>query len=99
MVEAYSIKNYAENIDWFVLGGESGPKARIMKEEWVKDFISDCSKYNVPFLFKQWGEFAPVNGVMTKIGVDAAGDLIDGINYADYPVITKEITEKKKFSI
>lgn len=99
VVEAYSIKDYFENIDWFVLGGESGPKARVMKEEWVKSFIKECSDYNIPFLFKQWGEFAPVNGIMTKIGVDAAGDLIDGINYAQYPVFNDNSTEKKKFSI
>ena len=66
-----------------------------MKEEWVKDFIKDCTDFNIPFLFKQWGEYAPVNGVMTLVGVDAAGDLVDGINYADYPVIK----EKKKLSI
>ena len=36
---------------------------------------------------------------MTKVGVDAAGDLIDGVNYADYPVFEKKATLHKKFSI
>jgi protein gp37 len=70
-----------------------------MKEEWVKNFINDCSKHNIPFLFKQWGEYAPVNGVMTLVGVDTAGDLIDGINYAEYPVVESTMVEKKKLTI
>ncbi len=85
LVEAYSLKDYASDIDWFVLGGESGPKARIMKEEWVLNFVEECQKYHIPFLFKQWGEYAPINGVMTHVGVDAAGDLIHNFNYAQYP--------------
>ncbi len=43
------------NIDWVIVGGESGPKARPMKEEWVLDVRNACIEYNVPFFFKQWG--------------------------------------------
>jgi protein gp37 len=43
------------NINWVIVGGESGPKARPMKEEWVVSIRNKCLKQNVPFFFKQWG--------------------------------------------
>ena len=43
------------NIDWVIVGGESGPGARPMKEEWVLDIRDQCLKMKVPFFFKQWG--------------------------------------------
>jgi protein gp37 len=43
------------NIDWVIVGGESGPGARSMKEEWVLDIRDQCLASNVPFFFKQWG--------------------------------------------
>ena len=43
------------NIDWVIAGGESGPKARPMKEEWVISIKNQCLKSEVPFFFKQWG--------------------------------------------
>jgi len=43
------------DIDWIIVGGESGPKARSMKEEWVSDIQDYCLKFDVPFFFKQWG--------------------------------------------
>jgi len=45
------------NIDWVIVGGESGPKARPMKKDWVIDIKDQCLKSNVPFFFKQWGGF------------------------------------------
>jgi protein gp37 len=46
-----------ENIDWAIVGGESGPGARPMKEEWVKNIRDQCQKAGVAFFFKQWGGF------------------------------------------
>ena len=46
-----------ENIDWVIVGGESGPKARYMDPEWVLDIMEQCEKANVKFFFKQWGGF------------------------------------------
>ena len=43
------------NIHWVIVGGESGPKARPMKEEWVLDIKDQCKEVCVPFFFKQWG--------------------------------------------
>jgi protein gp37 len=42
-------------IHWAIVGGESGPGARPMDSEWVKDIRDQCLASNVPFFFKQWG--------------------------------------------
>jgi len=42
-------------IDWVIVGGESGPGARPIQEEWVEDIKSQCVILGVPFFFKQWG--------------------------------------------
>jgi protein gp37 len=44
-----------EGVDWVILGGESGPGARPMQEQWVKDIRDQCLAAEVPFFFKQWG--------------------------------------------
>jgi protein gp37 len=44
-----------DGIDWVITGGESGPHARPMAEEWVKDIRDACVAQSVPFFFKQWG--------------------------------------------
>jgi len=43
------------NIDWVIVGGESGPKSRPINKEWVIDIRDQCIKGKVPFFFKQWG--------------------------------------------
>jgi hypothetical protein len=50
-----------EWIDWIIVGGESGRKARPTDTRWVRDIRNQCIKYNIPFLFKQWGELKPKN--------------------------------------
>jgi protein gp37 len=44
-------------IDWVIVGGESGPKSRSMKPEWVIDIKNQCLNAKTPFFFKQWGGF------------------------------------------
>ena len=44
-----------EGIDWVIVGGESGPRARPMKESWAIDIRNQCQKRKIPFFFKQWG--------------------------------------------
>ncbi|WP_118196902.1 DUF5131 family protein [Albibacterium indicum] len=43
------------NIHWVIVGGESGPKARVMKPEWALKVMHQCNAQNVAFFFKQWG--------------------------------------------
>jgi len=42
-------------IDWVIVGGESGPKARPMLEQWVVQIRDHCMAHRLPFFFKQWG--------------------------------------------
>ena len=63
------------NIDWVIVGGESGPGSRPIEERWVRDIRKQCRKANVPFFFKQWG------GVNKK----KAGRLLDGRVYDEMP--------------
>ncbi len=44
-----------DGIDWVIVGGESGPGARLMQAEWVHRIRSLCQRDKVPFFFKQWG--------------------------------------------
>lgn len=46
-------------IDWVIVGGESGPGARPMHPQWVRDLRDQCVAAGVPFFFKQWGEWRP----------------------------------------
>jgi protein gp37 len=63
------------NIDWIIVGGESGQKARPIKEEWVLDIKNQCVQKQIPFFFKQWG------GKNKK----AAGKLLQGERYCQMP--------------
>jgi len=44
-----------DGIHWVIVGGESGPGARLMKKEWVLSIRDQCRRARVPFFFKQWG--------------------------------------------
>lgn len=59
--QVYPGKVNIPGVDWVIVGGESGPHARIMREEWAIDLKEQCVAAGIPFLFKQWGEWAPVN--------------------------------------
>ena len=44
-----------DRMNWVIVGGESGPRARPMEPEWVEGIYCQCSRARVPFFFKQWG--------------------------------------------
>jgi len=50
------------NIDWVITGGESGPRARPVDPEWVRDIRDKCETAAVPFFHKQWGGRTPKSG-------------------------------------
>lgn len=54
--------NALEALSWVICGGESGPKARPMHPDWARSLRDQCAAAGVPFLFKQWGEWAEVDG-------------------------------------
>lgn len=63
------------NINWVIVGGESGPGSRPMDKKWVFEIQQQCSKANVPFFFKQWG------GINKK----KSGRLLNGRVYSEMP--------------
>lgn len=62
-------------INWVIVGGESGPGARPMNIQWVRDIRDQCQKANVAFFFKQWG------GVRKK----KTGRELDGRTHDEFP--------------
>lgn len=52
-----------EDLNWVITGGESGPKARPASPAWFRDLLSQCMAASVPFHFKQWGDWAPGDGL------------------------------------
>jgi len=52
-----------KGLSWVIVGGESGPRCRPMKEEWARSVRDQCHAAEVPFFFKQWGgERKDLNG-------------------------------------
>ena len=64
-----------DSIEWVIVGGESGPKARPMREEWVMDIKRQCEDQDSAFFFKQWGTWGS-DGI--KRNKHANGKLLDG---------------------
>lgn len=71
-------------IGWVIVGGESGAKARPMKEEWVLNIRRQCEEQGVPFFFKQWGTWG-ADGV--RRDKKANGFLLQGQKFQQYPEV------------
>jgi protein gp37 len=69
-----------QGIDWVIVGGESGPSARPMDADWVRQLRDISSREGVPFFFKQWG------GRNKK----KAGRLLDGRTWDEMPWINRQ---------
>lgn len=120
----------SNSIDWVVVGGESGPQARPMHPDWARSLRDQCVAADVPFFFKQWGEWAPLadhaevlsdenqhdiyrdrikirgvnregnqrmcaedeGGEVVRLGKKAAGRLLDGVEWNQFPETAKAVT-------
>jgi protein gp37 len=69
-------------IDWVIVGGESGHRARRMHVAWARKIRLLCEAAEVPYFFKQWGAF---NAAGVKVGKHAAGRVLDGRTYNEMP--------------
>jgi protein gp37 len=69
-------------VDWVIVGGESGPKARPMNEKWVWKIKERCDIYDVPFFFKQWGTWG---ADMVKRNKKRNGRKFQGRIWEEYP--------------
>ena len=70
-----------EGIHWVIVGGESGPNHRPVREEWILSVRDECETAGVPFFFKQWG------GMKSKSG----GRLLQGRTYSGFPELENEL--------
>lgn len=95
------MRGWFPKLDWVIAGGESGTKARPMHPDWARSLRDQCAAAGVPFLFKQWGEWAPYNRGQTdgsllatqnscdepmqRFGKKLAGRLLDGVEHNGFP--------------
>lgn len=77
-----------EGIDWVIVGGESGPGARPMRPDWVREIRSKCVQNSVPFFFKQWG------GVQKK----RTGRVLDGRTWDQMPSYAPNTTKTGRWA-
>lgn len=76
-----SATNWVQPIDWVICGGESGASARPMHPNWATSLRDQCEASDVPFFFKQWGEWGPDNlsdSPAKSLWMSTDGTLIDG---------------------
>ena len=69
-----------DSMDWVIVGGESGPRARPMEAAWVEKIHLQCKRASVPFFFKQWG------GVQKS----RTGRMLHGRTYDESPAIAEQ---------
>ncbi|MGN6183959.1 MAG: DUF5131 family protein [Thermoanaerobaculia bacterium] len=68
-------------IDWVIVGGESGPRARAVERSWILEIRDHCAKASVPFFFKQWG------GTNKK----KTGRELEGRTWDQMPALSREV--------
>ena len=104
---------WGPQVQWVIVGGESGPKARPMHPDWARSIRDQCVEAGVAFHFKQWGAWAPKSMpwdvdyeesarpsgmppweeaggavAMFRIGKKAAGRLLDGRTWDEFPEVS-----------
>lgn len=96
---------YLFDLDWVIVGGETGANARPMHPDWVRSIQKQCEEAKVPFFFKQWGEYKTlpqgksVTGYKShfwqdgrqavRVGKKQAGHLLDGVEYREMPEVNQ----------
>jgi protein gp37 len=74
-----------KGIDWVIVGGESGPRARAMDARWAIDVRKQCRKAKVAFFFKQWGGRSPKSG----------GRVLEGREWREFPATPSTISARR----
>ena len=80
LLKAVDLRPFLDDIQWVIVGGESGAKARPLRAEWVRQIRDDCLDADRPFFFKQWG------GRTSKAG----GRTLDGRTWNKFPSMNHE---------
>lgn len=76
------------DMDWVIVGGESGPHARAMRPEWVREVRDQCTRCHIPFFFKQWG------GTRKHL----TGRALDGRTWNEFPGKMPEVSVGNVFT-
>ena len=76
------------DMDWVIVGGESGPHARAMRPEWVREVRDQCTRCHIPFFFKQWG------GTRKHL----TGRALDGRTWDEFPGKMPEVSVGNVFT-
>jgi protein gp37 len=76
-----------DGIDWVIVGGESGPHARPMREAWAHGLRDQCNDAGVAFHFKQWGNHAPnADGDLVRLrSKKKGGRVLSGRTWDEFP--------------
>ena len=103
MLGPVDLSYFINSLDWVICGGETGPGARPMHPDWVRSIRDQCRESGTPYFFKSWGDWAPAHILephtaitfdgktaryaMKKVGKKAAGYLIDGQEWRQFPEV------------
>lgn len=68
LLKPVDLRGYLKALQWVIVGGESGPRARPIDPAWVRKIRDDCADADVPFFFKQWGGHTSKSGGRTLDG-------------------------------
>ncbi|GAA5542460.1 phage Gp37/Gp68 family protein [Brucella sp. NBRC 113783] len=84
------------SINWVIAGGESGKGARPMHPDWARSLRDQCASADVPFFFKQWGNYAPLKSAaqpdtMFRATKSIAGRSLDGVEHNAMPEVWKHV--------
>ncbi len=100
LLSPLDLSDWVDNLDWVITGGESGPHARPSSPSWFVDLMNQCMAADVAFHFKQWGDWAPGQGInlakaraeqaadgttMLRLGKKAAGRVLHGTTWDGLP--------------
>jgi protein gp37 len=95
LIGSVDLGPWLEDIQWVIVGGESGQCARQMQVEWVISLRDQCVEAGVPFFFKQWGEWmyldsssiggSEAQSTVRRVGKKAAGRELEGRTWDEIP--------------
>jgi protein gp37 len=75
--------DYYSFINWVIVGGESGPYARPMHPDWARSLRDQCAAADVPFLFKQWGEYVGAIQTGGRVAMQNLQSANPGVRHGD----------------
>lgn len=89
MLGCMELSRWLGKLDWVIVGGESGHRARPLQADWARIIRDQCEAHGTPFFFKQWGEYVPTSDadgpyMMRATSRKIAGRVLDGRTHNDF---------------